>query len=213
MTTALSDRDLCRVRLRFFDLLKSFFQDEPDVEQLSRWRGIFAALEKEHIAEPLDTTVRQLAKLLAETSLQQIQGEHYALFVDPYSNRQLPLTASHYLDGKNYGPSLAAFRDILKQGKLIRESGVTEPEDSLPIMLDTLISLIQDEKHGTAETRQLQDTLLQTFLVPTVKGIKERIEQMTDVLFYQKCIAFLHAYLDLEQGLLGERNTAGCEFI
>ena len=206
MTTDLTDRDLCRVRLRFFDLLKSFFQDEPDAEQLSRWRGIFAALEKEHITEQLDTTVRQLAELLAGTSLQQIKGEHYTLFIDPYSRQQLPLTASRYLDGKNYGPSLAGFRDILKQGQLIKEDSVTEPEDSLPIMLDTCISLIQDEKHGTSETRHLQDQLLQTFLVPTVKRIKERIDNMAEVAFYQKCVAFLNAYLELEQGLL-EENT------
>ncbi len=208
MTTDLTDRDLCRVRLRFFDLLKSFFQDKPDAEQLSRWRGIFAALEKEPVTEQLDATVRQLAEFLADTSLQQIQDEHYALFIDPYSDRQLPLTASRYLDGKNYGPSLAGFRDILKQAQLIREESVTDPEDSLPIMLDTLISLIQDEKHGTTGTRHLQDQLLRSFLVPTVKRIKDRIDNMTDVLFYQKCLAFLDAYLELEQGLLDEETVS-----
>lgn len=207
MQTDLTDRDLGRIRLRFLDLLKSFFQDEPDAERLSRWRGIFAALAKERVAQHLDTTIRQLGETLADKSLQQIKDEYYTLFVDPYSKHLLPLTASSYIDGKSYGPSLAAFREIMKQGQLIKESRITDPEDSLPIMLDALITLINEEKQGSIQTRHLQDQLLQQFLIPTVKHIKERISNNTDTEFYQKCVAFLDAYLELEQGLIEEEVT------
>jgi TorA maturation chaperone TorD len=208
MQTDLTDRDLSRVRLRFLDLLKSFFQDEPDAERLSRWRGIFAALDKERIAQPLDTTIRQLGEVLADKSLQQIKDEHYTLFVDPYSKHLLPLTAAYYIDGKSFGPSLATFREILKQGQLIKEDTTTESEDSLPIMLDALIALIQEEKQGATQTRHLQDQLLQQFLIPTVKRVKERISDTDEVDFYQGCVAFLDAYLELEQGLLEEETEA-----
>ena len=206
MQTDITDRDLSRVRLRFLDLLKSFFQDVPDAERLSRWRGIFAALDKEHVTQHLDTTIRQLGEVLADKSLQQIKDEHYTLFVDPYSNHLLPLTAAYYIDGKSFGPSLATFREILKQGQLIKESRITDPEDSLPIMLDALITLIQEEKQGSMQTRHLQDQLLQQFLIPTVKHIRERISNNTEAEFYQKCVAFLGAYLELEQGLLEEET-------
>lgn len=206
MQKEITDRDISRVRLRFLDLLKSFFQDMPDAERLSRWRGIFAALAKERVAHHLDTTIRQLAELLADKSLQQIKDEHYSLFVDPYSKHLLPLTAAYYIDGKSFGPSLATFREILKQGQLIKESKVTESEDSLPLMLDALMTLIQEEKQGSMETRHLQDQLLQQFLIPTVKHIKERINKNTEVEFYPKCVSFLDAYLELEQSLLEEET-------
>ncbi len=200
--TDISDRDLSRVRLRFLDLLKSFFQDVPDAERLSRWRGIFAALEKEQITRQLDTTIRELGELLAEKSLSQIKDEHYALFTDPYSKQLLPLTATYYIDGKSFGPSLANLREILKQGQLVKENKITDPEDSLPIMLDTLATLIQEEQLESAKTRHLQDQLLQEFLIPTVKQMQKRISKDVETGFYQKCIAFLDAFLALEQGLI-----------
>ncbi len=202
--TELTDRDLSRIRLRFLDLLKSFFQDVPDAERLSRWRGIFVALDGQHVARNLDSAIHELSELLATMSLQQIQDEHYSLFVDPYSKQLLPLTAAYYIDGKSFGPSLARYRDIMKEGQLVKENEVTDSEDSLPIMLDVLIALIQEEKQGDTGTRHLQDQLLQEFLVPTVKAISSHISTTSNIEFYVKCVAFLVAYLELEQGLLEE---------
>ncbi len=201
LRTDLTDRDLCRIRLRFLDLLKSFFQDEPDADRLSRWRGIFAALDKERINQQLDKAIRELGETLADKSLQEIKNEHYSLFVDPYSKQLLPLNAAYYLDGKSFGPSLASYREILKQGQLVKESTITDPEDSLPLMLDALITLINEEKQTAMETRHLQDQLLEQFLIPTTKHINDRISKNTEAEFYQKCFAFLDAYLELEQGL------------
>jgi len=205
--TELTDRDLSRIRLRFLDLLKSFFQDQPDAELLSRWRGIFAALDGQHITQNLDKATHELGELLSGMALQQIKEEHYALFVDPYSKQLLPLTAAYYIDGKSFGPSLAKYRDILKEGQVIKESEFTDSEDSLPIMLDVLIALIQEEKQGDAETRHLQDQLLLEFLIPTVKAVSTEISTTPDIEFYVKCVAFLAAYLELEQELLEEETS------
>jgi len=71
--TELTDRDLGRIRLRFLDLLKSFFQDEPDAELLSRWRGIFAALEGQAVTQNLDSATHELGELLANKTLQEIR--------------------------------------------------------------------------------------------------------------------------------------------
>ncbi len=202
--TELTDRDLGRIRLRFLDLLKSFFQDEPDAELLSRWRGIFAALEGQAVTQNLDSATHELGELLANKTLQEIRDEHYALFVDPYSKQLLPLTAAYYIDGKSFGPSLARYRDILKEGQVIKDQKVTDSEDSLPIMLDVLIALIQEEKQGETSTRHLQDQVLQEFLIPTVKAITKEISTNSDTVFYVKCVAFLKAYLELEQGLFEE---------
>lgn len=208
MEAELTDRDLYRVRLRFLDLLKSFFQEEPDADRLSRWRGIFTALSKESINQRLDGAIRAFGETLENKGLQEIKDEYYTLFVDPYSKQLLPLNAAYYLDGKSFGPSLARFREILKQGQLVKDSAFTEPEDSLPIMLDALITLIHEEEKGAMETRQLQDQLLQQFLIPTTRQINARISENKEAEFYHKCIDFLDAYLELEQGLFESESVA-----
>ncbi len=204
--TELSDRDLSLVRLRFLDLAKSFFQEEPDGERISRWRGIFAALGKEHINQQLDEVTRQLGEMLDDKDLQDLRNEYYDLFVNPYSEHLLPLNASYYLDGKSFGPSLVSYRELLKQGQLIKDSSITDPEDSLLLMLDALVTLVEEEKQGSKQARVLQDQLIHQFLLPTVQHINVSITSNTRADFYQKCIAFLHAYLELEQGLMQREN-------
>ncbi len=198
----ISDRDLILVRLRFLDLLKSFFIEEPDAERMSRWRGIFAALGKERINRQLDDAIEKLAENLNKKDLQDLRDEYYALFTDPYSRQLLPLNATYYLDGKSFGPSLVDYRELLKQARLIKDGSITDPEDSLPLMLDTLIALIEEEKQGAGEqTRGLQKQLLEHFLIPTTAKLLTAVENNSIADFFCSCIAFLEAYLDLEKGL------------
>jgi TorA maturation chaperone TorD len=75
-------------------------------------------------------------------------------------------------------------------------------------MIDALITLIGEENKGTGDTRQLQDQLLQQFLIPGTKQIRNRINEIEDAEFYQKCIGFLDAYLELEQGLFENETEA-----
>lgn len=200
--TDITDRDLFLVRLRFLDLLKSFFQDEPDAERMSRWRGIFSALTRERINQRLDTVILQLGEILNQKNLQEIKDEHYELFTNPYSKDLLPLNASYYLDGKSYGPSLVSYRELLKTGQLIKDSSNTDPEDSVLLMLDTLVTLIEEEKQGSEQARQLQDQLLQQFLIPTAKQLAEAAAENKNANFYKCCTQFLNEYLALEQGLM-----------
>jgi len=203
--TDITDRDLLLVRLRFLDLLKSFFQEEPDAEMMSRWRGIFSALTREQINQRLDTVILQLSEILNRKNLQDIKDEHYELFTNPYSKDLLPLNASYYLDGKSYGPSLVNYRELLKSGQLIKDNSNTEPEDSILLMLDALVTLIEEEKQGGEQARQLQDQLLEQFLIPTAKQLSEAAAENRSADFYNFCIKFLNEYLLLEQGLINTK--------
>ena len=203
--TDITDRDLLLVRLRFLDLLKSFFQEEPDAEMMSRWRGIFSALTREQINQRLDTVILQLSEILNRKNLQDIKDEHYELFTNPYSKDLLPLNASYYLDGKSYGPSLVNYRELLKSGQLIKDNSNTEPEDSILLMLDALVTLIEEEKQGGEQARQLQDQLLEQFLIPTAKRLAEAAAENRNADFYNFCIKFLNEYLLLEQGLINTK--------
>ncbi len=200
--TDITDRDLFLIRLRFLDLLKSFFQDAPDAELMSRWRGIFSALARERINQQLDNVIRQLGEILAKKSLQEIKDEYYELFTNPYSRDLLPLNASNFLDGKSYGPTLVRYREFLMHSQLIKDSSNTDPEDSILLMLDALVTLIEEEKQASTQARLLQNQLLEQFLMPTAGQLVQIAAANKTADFYAVCIQFLNEYLLLEQGLM-----------
>lgn len=105
-----SDKEVFRVRLRFVDLIKSFFQAEPDAENMSRWRGTFAALAKEQVNPIFDGAVQDICRMLNEKNLIDIQNEYYELFTNPFSKNQINIMASYYLDGRSFGQTLVSLR-------------------------------------------------------------------------------------------------------
>ena len=199
--SASEEKQMLRIRLRLLDLLKSFFVQEPDAERMSRWRGIFTALAENRIQPELDEGVRQLQHLLEGKKLEDLKDEYYALFVDPYNEQPVELNASHYLDGKSFGPSLVQYRQLFKDAHLVKENDVTEPEDHLVLMLDALATLIEEEAE-TEETKEQQTTLITEFLQPMALAMKKQLSTNTQASFYLSCAVFLNGYLDLEQGLL-----------
>jgi TorA maturation chaperone TorD len=148
--------------------------------------------------------------MLATKSLQDFQDEYYALFTDPYSKHLLPLNASYYLDGKSFGPSLVRYRELLKTAQLIKHEGITEPEDSLLLMLDALATLIDEKKLNNSQPEWLQKELVLNFLIPTAKKLITAIADNHETDFYQHCMGFLGGYLELEEGIAcGEKSNSG----
>ncbi len=199
--SASEEKQMLRIRLRLLDLLKSFFVQEPDADRMSRWRGIFTALAENRIQPELDEGVRQLQHLLESKKLEDLKDEYYALFVDPYNEQPVELNASHYLDGKSFGPSLVQYRQLFKDARLVKENDVTEPEDHLVLMLDALATLIEEEAE-TEGTKEQQAKLITEFLQPMARAMKKQLSANTQASFYLSCAVFLNGYLDLEQGLL-----------
>jgi len=194
------EQEITRIRLRLIDLIKSFFVNNPDAELLSRWRGTFSALAQEQISPIMDQAVRQVNEQLAEKKLEDLQEEYYQLFTDPFGDDQLNLYASHYFDGRNYGETLVAVRQLFMDSGIAKEDDVTEPEDSLPVMIDLLATLIDLEKKGT-DTESHQQALVNSYLIPLVKEVKKEVEKSDGTDFYRAAIDFVYAYLDLEKGL------------
>ncbi|SHO48662.1 TorD/DmsD family molecular chaperone [Desulfopila aestuarii] len=197
-----NEREVFRARLRFVDLIKSFFQSEPDAEKMSRWRGTFSALVKEQVNPLFDSAVRDIHKMLNEKNLSEIQNEYYELFTNPFSNAQVNIMASWYLDGRSFGETLVALRSFLAEAGIVRAEGVVDSEDSLPMLLDILASLIEEEKNGGGEkARDLQSRLLVTWLQPLAKELSAAVEKNDTALFYRASCRLLCGYLDLEKGL------------
>lgn len=198
----MSDNEIIKIRLRLIDLIKSFFINKPDAELISRWRGTFSALAREQISPIMDNSVRHLNDQLATKKLEAIQDEFYALFIDPFGDHNLNLYASHYFDGRNYGETLISIRQLFIDSDIVKETEVVDPEDSLPIMIDLLGTLIELEKNGT-NTDQYQHTLVNSFLIPFVDKLKTEVQQNEGADFYGSAIEFISGYLDLEKGMTG----------
>jgi len=199
--TELEDKELCRVRLRFLDICKSFFDTEPDAERFARWRGLFAALIKEPVEPVLDRAVRDLFNLLNRITLADLQAEYYRFFVDPFSELQVPMTASEYREGRSYGRILAEFRGFLLEAGIKKTEEVTEAEDSLVVMLDVMARLVESEKEVFEEARRYQAELLDKYLEPLLNELSAAIAEKADAEFYPVCTRFLKGYLQLERGL------------
>ncbi len=199
----LNERDLFRVRLRFLDLSKSFFQGEPDAEKISRWRGTFSALIQEQVSPGFDRVVKELSDALGIKSLKELQDEFYTLFIDPFDGDPVNTSASFYFDGRNFGQSLVDIRGLLDDAGLRKGKSVTEPEDSLVVMLDSFASLVEEEKGGGGEAvKQLQERLFTEFLYPFSEKFCKVLEENQNADFFSLCGRFLNEYLDLEKGLI-----------
>lgn len=201
----LSDRDLIRVRLRFIDLIKSFFVEEPDAEKMSRWRGTFSALCKEQISPRFDSAVREISDMLSTKSLGDLQEEYYQLFTNPFEGSMVETTASYYLSGRSYGQTLADVRGFMDEAGLKKDESVSDPEDSLVILLDTFAALVELEKEVGSEdkARGLQVTMIKTFLDPFAEKFSQAMNENETAGFYKLCSKILGGYLDLEKGLVG----------
>ncbi len=198
-----NDREILQVRLRFFDLIKSFFLSQPDAERMSRWRGTFSALTKEIISPGFDKSVKEIHQFLESKNLHELQDEYYHLFTDPFSEEQVNTAASFYIDGRSYGQTLVDLRSLLAEAGLERKAEVSEAEDSLVVMLDIMIRLIEEEKNtGSDLVKDLQTKLLWNYLVPFSEKLTDACKARESAQFYQACSTLFAGYLDIEKGFL-----------
>lgn len=203
MVDEFNELEVLRVRLRLLDLIKSFYQSEPDAEKMSRWRGTFSALVKEQVNPLFDNAVRELVQQLNSRSLTEIKDEYYRLFIDPFSTTPVNTMASYYRDGRSFGQTLVSLRELLAEAKLEREKGVVDSEDSIAMMLDVFARLVEREKNGEIEqSRQLQERLLTKFLEPFAQDLKLAVNEVEDAEFYGSCCKLLCGYLDMERSLV-----------
>ena len=199
----LNERDLFRVRFRFLDLIKSFFALEPDAETMSRWRGTFSALSQEQVSPRFDNAVKEISRALNDKTLKELQEEYHKLFVNPFDGGMMETTASYYLNGRSYDQALVDIRSLMNEAGVQKDEAVTDPEDSLVVMLDTFASLIEEEKVGDGEKyRQLQGRMLEEFLEPFTEKFTASLKESEHADFYYLCCRILGGYLDLEKSLV-----------
>jgi len=196
------EHDITAIRLRFLDLLKSFFDREPDDARLKTWQEVFAGLATEQINPAMDSAARNLDTLLASMSADEIREEFYELFIDPFSSHSVGMTLSYYRDGHDFGRSLVELRDLLSGAGIVRATDTDQSEDSLLVLLDILACLIREEENDPDFDPGHAARLLKSFLEPLTDYLNTAMQENDRARFFQACTRFLSGYIDLEKGLL-----------
>ncbi len=196
------DFQLIKIRSGILDLIKSFFTDEPDAERISLWRGVIFSLSQDSVTPEIDQAVSRLSQILSHKGIQELQDEYYELFINPFGRYQVNMTASYHLDGRNYGPTLAACRRFLIDAGIKKREGVTESEDSLPVMIDIYQSLVEAERKELLKAKTLQGEFLEQFLMPLSVSLIKALEENPRAKFYEGCCHLLLGYLSMEKYLI-----------
>ncbi len=195
------ENDITTIRLCFLDLLKSFFDREPDDHRLMTWKEVFAGLVAEQINPAMDGAARNLYTLLSSMSADEIREEFYELFTNPFSSYSVGVTLSFYRDGHDFGRSLAELRNLLNDAGITRTADTDQSEDSLLVLLDILACLIREEVNDPDFDRGHATRLRNSFLEPLTDHLNAAMQNNDRARFFLACVRFLAGYIDLEKGL------------
>ena len=193
------EEEIKAARVLLYRFFKSFFLPQMEPEYLESGKKLISHLGPIDF-EPFDQALVPLQDSLDPLSPEEAEKEAHFLFLDPFQGAHIPLEASHYLDGKAFGPSLARLRELLWRCRLAKDPEVREPEDHLALLMDFMESLIQEEKDLI-----FQRELFYNYLKPCAKGVIEGIlAHESKLLFYPSLARFLEGFLALEEKLLSE---------
>ncbi len=180
-------------RAFLYRLLKAFFITEPNEESYKFLKSALEIIQQNRINSRFDQSVRDLLEYL-KNGIEEIQKEHYHLFVDPYSESQVPLTVSMYLEGRNYSKTLAEVKETIAEAGIEAREGIDVPEDYIPFLFEVMEVLISEN----SGTHRIQETIFKGFLLPSVNGLADQLKQKGQG-FYNAVGHFLDAYIVLEK--------------
>ena len=192
--------EVIRMRILMYDLARSFFAQAPDDERCRMWHVMFSALTEVRQEPEISSAAGKIVEVLDKQGGEGVRKEYSALFLDPYSESRLNRTTSWYADGKNLGPSLAAVRQLMHEAGIRRTDDYHEPEDSLEVLLDSMILLLEEaEEKGEEHGHELRQRIFLDFIMPLLDAMIPYMEKMDDFPFYQACAGYLKAWLIIER--------------
>lgn len=195
---------MTKVRLRFIDLIKSFFLTPPDADLMSRWRGVFNALAAERYTVPLDLSIASILSHLTNARLKDLQDEYHLLFSNSKrsdtSKTSIHKAPLHYDEGI-FASSTAGFELFLSGIGITRVQPCTGADNTLVLLLDILYTLIQSERENSL-TEPCQAQLIDEFLMPLIGKLCQVAARTREAVFYRECLNFSRSYIDIERTLL-----------
>ncbi|MCB4821890.1 TorD/DmsD family molecular chaperone [Roseicella aerolata] len=145
MTAGDTQRDLVDVeRAQLFALIGRLLGGTPDSDLLRR----LAALAGN--ATPIGQAIRGVAEAAGAAEPAALEREYFDLFIGVGRGELLPY-ASYYLTGFLHERPLAELRGDLARLGVARSEGVSEPEDHIAFLCETLAGLIAGRFGDPAE--------------------------------------------------------------
>ncbi len=195
------NKELLTVRSFFYGLLSNFFiysaleSNLPSVK-----KAIQSLMDNSPTAEMADSLGR-LADVL-ESDFGLLVSEADKLFYNPF-NVLVPLSASYYEEGREFGKKLITAREILWGVGIEKNEDVyTESEDTIGFLLSSMHTLIQKEISEEA-TEKAQLELFSKLINPFVSDFTELLSQHPNSVLYKDIAVILDFFVAFERESYG----------
>jgi TorA maturation chaperone TorD len=178
-------------RANFYGLLARLFYSPPDAQLLG---AIAGAGEIEAEDGDIAAAWRELAHAAAHADLEAVREEYDSVFVGTGKSPITLYTCAYSIRYSNEAP-LVDLRGELAALGLGRREDVSEPEDHIAALCDTMRHLIAVQKRDLAE----QSRFYNRWIGPSVEPLCNAIEGDSNTAFYKPVAQFAKAFLLLEQ--------------
>lgn len=185
---ALMIDEVDELRSRYYDLLAAILGRAPSQETLDQLAGL------QGDASPLGQACSGLAAAAAEAEIHAVEREFFNLFVGVGRGELLPF-ASYYLTGFLNERPLARVRDHLARLGLESTGGMSEPEDHIAMLLETMAGLAS----GRFEAEPGADrAFFERHLKPWAARFFADVEAAKAARFYRAVGGLGRAFMDIE---------------
>jgi TorA maturation chaperone TorD len=185
-----------RARADLYALIASLMLAPPDAALLADLAHA-DSLTSAQSDNPLDLAWEKLILAAGVMDAYAIREEFDALFVG-VSTPQVNPYASLYLAGFMMEKPLAALRSELAQLGLARASGVTELEDHLAALCETMRLLITGEYGGTRHSIQCQRAFFDKHIASWYGRCLDDMRSANGVNFYRHVASLIQAFFEIE---------------
>jgi TorA maturation chaperone TorD len=177
-------------RAHFYALLARLFYAAPDAALLSAIAG--GKIEGE---EPtLARAWQELAQAAGEADPEALRGEYESAFIGTGKAPVTLYTGAYTIRYTNEVP-LAKLRGELSALGLARQASVSEPEDHIAALCDTMRHLIAEQQRDLEE----QKRFFNRWIAPAADPLCTAIETAETTCFYRRVGRFAKAFLTVEQ--------------
>lgn len=195
------DTQIKQSRTFFYNLIKETFIKEPDKLYFDMMKELVTSLK--NLGEEFDDlafVTDAFGEIFQNYTLDDLKDEYNRVFVDPFNDNLLNLTASYYIHGKNLGKTLAEIREFIWNMNLVKDEKIFHSEDSVGFLCDVMSYLIENA------CTQTQTTFFERFIEPFFSRFAKALKE-NELSNYYACFGkLINFVLDTEKSFLEEQN-------
>lgn len=194
--TLLAPEDAARADL--YALIAHLFFAPPPAQLLATIAGADDIAARSITESALAQCWRQLQAACAATDVRAVAEEYDALFLG-VGKSPVPLQASWYRSGFLHEKPLADLRSDLATYGLSRLQSVSETEDHISALAETMRILATVDNAGELQSLELQKRFFGRHVEPWYAALADGIESMQQASFYRIVGALMRAFFDTEK--------------